>query len=58
MKREIDLREAKRNCYCRGCDVVIQRGETMIATYSSRNTGQYIYFCIDCVKEMNKLINN
>ena len=52
----LEYREAKKNCFCRGCDVELEKGTKMIATYSFRNRGQHIYFCIECVKEMNGLI--
>ena len=58
-KTDFKFRLAKRDCYCRGCDKVLKRDTDMLlATYSFRNRGQYIYFCVDCVKEMNKLIED
>lgn len=53
-----EYRLAKRDACCRGCDETLKKDKDMlIATYSFRNRGQYIYFCEDCVKEMCKLIN-
>lgn len=52
----IQRRQAERKAYCRGCDKEIQRGEEMISTYSFRNTGQYIHFCLDCAKLIGDLV--
>lgn len=51
----IERRVAKRSAFCRGCDKAIERGEEMISTYSFRNTGQYIHFCLDCAKLIGEL---
>lgn len=45
----MEIRPAQREAHCRGCDKIIRRGEDMFATYSSRNRGQSIYFCLTCV---------
>ena len=52
---DIIKREALRNCTCRGCDVTIPKGEVVIYTYSLRNRGQHIFFCLDCAKLIGKL---
>lgn len=54
----IKYRQAERQAICRGCDKELNKGDMMIATYSFRNRGQHIYFCRDCVKLMNNLIDN
>ena len=51
----IERREAQRKAFCRGCDKTIQVGEDMISTYSFRNRGQNIHFCLDCAKEIGEL---
>lgn len=51
----IERRQAERKAYCRGCDKTIQRGEEIISTYSFRNTGQYIHFCLGCAKLIGDL---
>ena len=55
---EIVKREAERDAFCRGCDVTIKRGTLMISTYSRRNRGQYIHFCIDCAEKIGEMANN
>lgn len=52
---DIKRRAAERSAFCRGCDKQIKKGEDMIATYSFRNTGMWIYFCLGCGKEIGKL---
>lgn len=56
MRDEIVRRPAERNAFCRGCDEVIEKGQDMVSTYSWRNRGQYIHFCLDCAKIISKLI--
>lgn len=53
----LEYREAKKDCFCRGCDILLEKGTKMVATYSHRNRGQYIFFCVECIKQMNDLIN-
>lgn len=48
MTYAIERRKAGRDAYCRGCDAVIQRGEEMVSTYTFRNNGQSIHFCLTC----------
>ena len=55
MNEGINLRPAKRVAFCRGCDKEIQIGEELITTYSFRNRGQHIYFCMDCAKKISVL---
>jgi hypothetical protein len=55
MDHDIERRAAQRQAFCRGCDGQIARGEDMISTYSFRNTGMWIHFCLDCAKEIGKL---
>lgn len=52
---DIVKRVAQRNAFCRGCDDVIKRGDEMISTYSFRNTGQHIHFCLHCAVVMGEL---
>lgn len=53
---DIKFRPLERTTICRGCDEELVRGTNVIATYSFRNRGQHIYFCKECVKLMQKLI--
>ena len=52
---EIELREAQREAFCRGCDRAIPKGRKMVATYSFRNRGQHIFFCLDCCMTIGQL---
>ena len=52
----IELRPIKREGFCRGCDKTLERGTYIIYTYSYRNRGQNILFCIECAKEIGKLV--
>jgi len=56
-KSPIELREAQRDAYCRGCDEVINRGEQMVSTYSFRNRGQHIHFCMSCADDIGGLVH-
>lgn len=52
----MEKRIAKGNACCRGCDVMLRKGkDELIYTYSPRNRGQNILFCLDCAKEIGKL---
>jgi RNase P subunit RPR2 len=51
----IERRPAQREAFCRGCDKEIVRGTDMIYTYSRRNRGQHIHFCLQCAVEIGKL---
>lgn len=53
--KEIERRGLKRPAYCRGCDKKMYVGEDVISTYSIRNRGQHIYFCLDCGKLIGDL---
>lgn len=55
MPSPIEKREAQRKGYCRGCDCQFQPGEQIIATYSWRNRGQHIFFCLPCGEEIGTL---
>lgn len=55
---DIQRRPAQRDAFCRGCDKVIKRGDDMISTYSFRNTGQWIHFCLDCCKKIGEMAND
>jgi hypothetical protein len=52
---DITRRAAVRPCTCRGCDGDIEPGEDCIYTYSPRNRGQHIYFCLSCGRLIGKL---
>ena len=54
----ITKRQAERNAYCRGCDKLIKKGEEMVTTYSSRNRGQNIHFCVNCAKQIGDLVKD
>lgn len=54
-RRKITKRPVERNAFCRGCDCVIPKGTDVIATYSIRNRGQHIYFCLPCAKDIGQL---
>ena len=48
---DIIRRKVKRDAYCRGCDTELRRDvDECIYTYSWRNRGQSILFCLDCAK--------
>ena len=56
--KDIDFRKVERTAYCRGCDCELSpKYEDMAAvTYSSRNNGQWIYMCPNCICVMYKLM--
>jgi hypothetical protein len=56
MTNEIERRPAQREAWCRGCDKKISKGEDLIYTYSFRNRGQNIYFCMGCAKKISALV--
>ncbi len=53
---EIIKRKAQRDSNCRGCDRDLVKGDDIIYTYSFRNRGQNIIFCMDCAKLIGKLV--
>ena len=55
MSYNIERRQLKRKAFCRGCDKEMMVEEEVITTYSFRNRGQHIYFCIDCAEKIGKL---
>jgi hypothetical protein len=54
---DITRRACQREAFCRGCDSKIKRNEEMIYTYSMRNRGQSICFCLECAKVIGELAN-
>lgn len=52
---DIERRQAQRKAFCRGCDKIIAQGEDMVSTYSFRNRGQHIHFCLECARAIGKL---
>lgn len=55
---EIIKRKAERECHCRGCDVSVPKGSPIIYTYSSRNRGQNIIFCLACANTIGHLAHS
>lgn len=55
MTKDIVKRKLQRTAFCRGCDKEMKSQTDVIATYSFRNRGQHIYFCLDCAKLIGKL---
>lgn len=55
MNNDLKRRKCERTCFCRGCDKEMVKGTEIISTYSRRNRGQSIFFCIDCAKEIGEL---
>ena len=49
------IRKAEREAFCRFCDKVIRKGETMFSFYSWRNRGQNIHICLDCIEKFKTL---
>lgn len=58
MSDSIKRRPAEREAFCRGCDKKIVKGEDLIYTYSFRNRGQNIYFCVGCAKKIGDLVKD
>jgi len=50
-------RKAERTCMCRGCDKEMKKGTDLIYTYSLRNRGMTIFFCMQCAKIIGELSN-
>jgi hypothetical protein len=55
MDYPIERRPAQRTAFCRGCDKKIAKGDDMISTYSFRNTGMWIHFCLHCAEKIGEL---
>lgn len=53
---KIKLRPAERTAFCRGCDKEMHKGEYLVATYSHRNRGQSIFFCLECADDIGNLV--
>jgi hypothetical protein len=51
----MEIRLAQREAFCRGCDATIKKGDSMFTTYSHRNRGQNIHFCMKCVEEIHEM---
>ena len=56
MNNPIVRRKIERTGYCRGCDCELLKGTEIVYTYSWRNQGQNILFCIDCAKKIGELV--
>jgi hypothetical protein len=46
---------ASHAAYCRGCDDQMGKGTEVVSTFSWRNRGQNIYFCIPCAQIIGQL---
>ena len=55
MYEEITYRLAERDAICRGCDDTLKKGTPLIYTYSTRNRGQNIFFCLECARKIGDL---
>ena len=49
-------REIERTGHCRGCDKELHKGTEIIYTYTTRNRGQSIIFCLDCAIIIGRLV--
>ena len=58
MNHPIEFREAQRDAFCRGCDTKIKKGQPMVSTYSWRNRGQNIHFCVACAEEIGEMVKD
>ena len=59
MYEGFERRKIKRDGFCRGCDQKLKRDEDeVIYTYTFRNRGQNILFCLDCCKNIGELAND
>lgn len=56
MNNPIEQRKIERPGFCRGCDKKLEKGTDIIYTYSWRNRGQNIIFCMDCAGEIYNLV--
>lgn len=56
MNYEIVRRKVERESHCRGCDKTLFKGNVIIYTYSHRNRGQNIIFCMSCAELIGKLV--
>lgn len=54
---DLERRKCERTCFCRNCDKEMVKGTEVIYTYSMRNRGQNIFFCLDCAKLIGELAN-
>lgn len=50
-------RLCERKCFCRGCDKPLDKGTEIIFTYSWRNRGQNIMFCMNCATQIADLLD-
>lgn len=53
---DIVKRKLQRVAFCRGCDDEMKSGTEVISTYSFRNRGQHIYFCLNCAQTIGTLV--
>ena len=57
-KHRIDYRTLERDGICSVCGKDIPKGEEKVFRFITYNaTRGYVNICIDCVKELNKIIN-
>lgn len=52
---DFECRKSERGAYCRWCDDLIPKGQTMVSGYSSRNRGINMHFCLTCAKRIGEL---
>ena len=57
-RHKTQRRKIERSGFCRGCDIELEKGDEIIYTYSFRNRGQSIIFCLDCAIVIGNLAKN
>ena len=54
---EPEYRLARQDCVCRACSKDMVKGkDSGVFWYSIRNSGMNIIICEDCVKRLNKMV--
>lgn len=51
----MEIREAQRDCYCRGCCKKLSKGTTAFFHFSHANRGMNIIFCMDCLRTIDDM---
>lgn len=51
-----ELRKVQRAACCRVCDRVLTPKDDIMYTYSTRNRGQNILICFDCIREIHSAV--
>jgi hypothetical protein len=52
---DIVRRQTERSAFCRGCDTEMPKGTEIVSTFSWRNRGQHIHFCLPCATKIGEL---